>query len=286
MLLCMNVTVPVVLVWKTHMGAIPPSIALVSGLLCLLLGNFVLIVAIKRKHQKGQPPSNRLVPGAIGLGAISALITSLFVFAVPQRNNYVDLALSAIPLSNIQPEQKRLVVELIRRSAANSRDYEKLVSDAKAKPLSPSLYTPESFANREVIESTIAHLKKYADADCEYSQKQQAALSEFRQKMAQVDPDYLRAWDIKRQGKEAAEQKAALLEREWLESATSLYRYAEAHPREISLNSGHLEFATDAVRLEFSHKQDESKSLYQKWQDVIQGLSRHQQQARANVGLP
>lgn len=287
MLLCMNATVTVVLVWKTHLGEIPPSVALISAPLCLLLLNFVIIIAVrKRNHQKGQPTSKRLVPGAIGLSAMAALVTSVLVFAVPQRNNYVDLALSAIPLSNIQPEQKRLVVELIRRRTANSREYEKRLADAKAKPLSPSLYTPESFANPEVIESTIAQLKKYADADFEYSQKQRAVASEFRQKMAKVDPDFLRSWDIERQGQEAAEQRATDLEHEWLESTASLYRCAESHSGDISLKSGHLEFARDAVRLEFSNKQDESKSLYRKWQDVLQALARRQQQARANVGLP
>jgi hypothetical protein len=148
------------------------------------------------------------------------------------------------------------------------------------------IHTPESFANGQVIESTITRLTKSTDADFQYSQKQQAVMSEFRQKMAKVDPEYLRSWDIERQGQEAAEQRAIRLEREWLASAVSLYGYAGSHSKQISLKNGQLEFATDAVRLEFNSKQDESRDLYQKWQDVIQELARHQQQARAKIGLP
>jgi hypothetical protein len=287
LLLCMDAAVPVVLVWKTHSGEVQPITALMSGLLCLLVGNAIVLTAIhKRSRRTGQPTSKWLVLKATGLSVLAALVTSAAVLRIPQRNTYLDLALSDIPLSGIQPEQKRLVVELIRRRAANSREYDSLVSEAKTKPLSPSLYAPESFANEQVIDSTIAQLTKYADADFQYSQKQQALMSEFRQKMAMVDPEYLQSWDVKRQGEEAAEQQVIGLERGRLETAVSLYGYAKSHSKEISLMNGHLEFVTDALRSEFNSKQDESKGLYQKWQDATQGLVRRQQETRAQMGLP
>jgi hypothetical protein len=220
------------------------------------------------------------------LGVLGALVTSFASLRVPRHNTYLDLALSDIPLSRIQPEQKRLVVELIRRRAANSREYDSLASEAKAKPISPSLYTPESYANERLIDSTIAQLARYADADFQYSQKQQAAMSEFRQKMEKVDPKYLRSWDNRSLGEEAAEQQALNLERNWLNSAVSLYGFARSHSQEISLMNGHLEFATDDLRSEFNTKQDQSKTLYEKWQGTLQGLARRQQEARAQIGSP
>jgi len=135
LLLCVDATVPVILVWKTHSGEVQPVIALVSGLLCLLVGNVVVLIAIRNRNGRtGQPNSKWLVLGASGVGVIVALVMGVAVFGIPQHNNYLDLALSDIPLSEIQPEQKRLVVELIRHRAANSREYDRLVSEAKTKP--------------------------------------------------------------------------------------------------------------------------------------------------------
>jgi hypothetical protein len=244
-LLCADATVPAVLVWKTHSGEVRPIIALVSGLLCLLVTNALVLMAISKHNKRtGQPTSKSLLLGATGLGVFVALLTSMAAFAVPQHNNYLDLALSDVPLSSIQPEQRRLVVELLRRRAANSREYDSIVAEVKTKPMSPSLYTPESFASEQVIKSTLAQLMKYTDADVEYSQKQQTVMSEFRQRMAKVDPEYLRTWDVDRQGQELAEESAISLERGWLESVVSLYGYAESHPKEICLKDGHLEFTT------------------------------------------
>lgn len=287
MLLSADAAVPAVLVWKTGSGDIRPVTTLLSGLLCLVAVNAVVLIAICRRNQRrGQSTSKWMLLGATGLGFLFALATGAAVFAMPQHNPYLDLAFSGVPLSSIQPEQKRLVVELIRRRAANSREYDILATEAKLRPIFPSLYTPESFANEQVIESTLAQLTKAAEVDFQYSQQQQAAMSDFRQKMAEVDPEYLRLWDIERKGQEAAEQSAIRLEHEWLESTVSLYEYAGSHSKEISLLNGRLKFATDAAQLDFNTKQDHSKALYQKWQDVTQGLIQFHQESRAKVGLP
>ena len=160
------------------------------------------------------------------------------------------------------------------------------MADARKKPISPSLYTPQSFANEQVIESTIAQVTKYTDADLEYSQKQKLVRSKFRDKMAQVDPEYLRSWDVERKGQEEAEQSAIDLEREWLDSTVSLYRYGASHLKDMSVENGHLNFAPDALKVDFGNTQDQIKTLYKKWQEAAQGLARTHEQKRAEAGLP
>lgn len=284
---CLNATIPALLVWKTRSGETTPTVAVLSGLLCLIVMNVMVLMAIRKRNARtGQLTSKWIVRGSFGLGLLAALAMSAGVFAVQQRNDYLDLALSDVPLPRIEPERKRLVVELIRRRAANSRDYDGLIAEVGKNPMSPGLHTPESFANKEVIESTITQLTKYAEIDFQYFQKQQAAMAEFRQKMATVDPAYLQAWDAKRQQHEEAELSANDLEHQWLASAASLYGYAASHSKDISLRDGRLEFATDVIRLEFHDNQDKSRVLYQKWQDAVQGLIRDRQQKRADVGLP
>ena len=208
------------------------------------------------------------------------------MFAIPERNRYLDLAISNVPLSSIQPERDRLVVQLIRQRAINSRDYDNLLVGARERPVFPALYTPESFASQQVMQSTLDQLTKYADMDFQYFQKQQAAMSEFREKMRKVDAAYLASMEVERKGQEAAEQSADRLEHQWLESVTLLYGYAASHSKEISQKDGRLEFATDASKLGFNDKLDRSRTLHQKWQEITRSLIREHGQTTAKYPLP
>jgi len=110
--------------------------------------------------------------------------------------------------------------------------------------------------------SPVLQLTKYSDMDFGYAQKQREASSEYRQKMAKVDPEYLRSWNTARERQQAAEQSCIDLEREWLDSILELYRYAEGHSTEVVLKNGSLEFASPAHHQQFDEKDEEGKVLY------------------------
>jgi len=287
MLFGADATVSAVILWKTHLGLLAPVVASLSCLLSLILVTAVLVVGVHRRNARnGETGSKNLFVGAASLGLFATAFTGLAAFALTHHHNsYLELAASAIPLSDIQPEQKRLVVEPIRRRTANSREYGVLTATAAATPLSPSLYAPQTFVEKKAIESMIAKLTRYADIDFQYAEKQQAALTDFRDKMSRLDPVYLRSWDQNRSAQDAAEQSLNQKEHEWLESSISLYKFADTHLGETSLVGGELKFTTDALKAEFINRRDQSKTQYQSWQEQFQSLAAHQQETRAKLGL-
>ncbi|HKW25116.1 MAG TPA: hypothetical protein VJN48_04990 [Terriglobales bacterium] len=284
LLACANVTVPVVVIWERYEGQVGTTVMLISGLISLVIANIAVLVGIRsRKKRWGQTLSPSLVLGAALFAVVSAGIMTVGVIAVPAHNEYADLAFSNTPINQIHPEQKALLVELIRRKAANSREY--AATAAQIKPFSPPLYSPESFANADVMRSTIEGLTKAADLDFAYYRKQQAAEKEFRDKVSKIDPQFLAAWD-KPGGDELAEQAILRLEQQWLASTTVLYQYVGSHQKAITVQNGKLKFATTAVELEFNQRQQYSKTLYTKMEDRIQGLSRDRMQLRSRIVMP
>jgi hypothetical protein len=272
------------MVWERRAGEVGITAALISGMIALALANIAVIIGVRaRNKRQGQPASRGLAFGAVVLAVVSACVMAIGVFSVPAHNEFVDLAFSNTPLSEIRPERKALVVELIRRRAANSREYEAVA--AQVKPLSPPLYSPESFANEYAIRNTVDYLKKYADIDFAYYSKQQEVMADFRNKMSKADPEYLKRWDAET-GRGVAEASTNNLERQWLTSAFALYDYAASHVKDITVTDGKLNFSTERVRLEFNEKEEKSKTLYTKWQDRFQGLLRDQQQTRAGTLMP
>lgn len=214
------------------------------------------------------------------LGAVSAIVVCLGVAAVPVHNEYVDLALSNVPLSQIHPERKALVVELIRSKAANSREYDAVL--ARTKPLSPELYSSESFASKEANTDTMEQLREATDADFAYRAKQQEAEKEFESKMSAVDPQYLKAF-VGNSSEEAADAATSSLERQWFSTTAALYEYAAAHQKEIGVQNGNLKFASTAVQIKFNRRQEFSKTLHAKLLERVQGALRYKQQQRARI---
>lgn len=278
---CVNATVPAIVLWKRYSGEVTSTVAVLTALISLAIVNTVLIVGLRSKQRRlGISPSRRLPATAVILGVAAVLLTAAGVKAVPVRNDYLGLALSDKPLSEIRPEQKRLVVELLRRRAENSRDYDRALAEAKAHPISPALYTPESFASVDVMHSTINTLKKYIGVDMDYGAKQQEAMSEFRDKMAKVDPEYLKQWDSERRHAEELQASATELEKEWFSSVVALYDFAAAHCDEVKLYGSPAERG-DKTEQEFKAQLAASKSLYTKWQQQIQELVKRQNESRA-----
>jgi len=199
------------------------------------------------------------------------------------RNGYFELALSGTPLNEIQPEQKRLVVELIRRRILNSRDYDRARAEVHNKPLSPALYSPESYVNVDVNHRTISELQKYAEVDFEYSSKQELAKAEFRTKMARIDPTYLQSWDSQRQDQQALETSMISLEKQWLDSVVVLYEFAAKHIEVIKLQGGKLLFSDPAIEQTFQRQQDASEALCSRLKEQSKELITRERQSRSHI---
>jgi len=284
MLACINMTIPAVVTWKHHSGETSSTLALLSGLLSLVVANGVAVGTIlSRRKRIGQDTSGGFLMGAAGLLVIAGLLTTAGVYSISKRNNYVELALSNIPLDEIHPEQKALVVELLRRRAADSRDYEQLA--AQIKPISPALYSPDSFAREDIIRRVLEEYKKDVAADFTYHEQVERTMTDFRNKMMKMDPDYLKSFEAARHEQETREQKAFQLQEECVTATQGLYEYTGAHTKEITVSNGEVHFANDGVRKEFSRQLENSKSLYAQWQDSLQELLKRHQHLRKAAGL-
>jgi hypothetical protein len=282
--LCINLPIPLMMVWKRGHGELGVAAAIISGLAALALVNIAAIVGIRvRNRRQGRPNSLKFVLCTLTAAVASASVMTLGVTSVRPRNEYIDLAFSSVPLNQIHPERKALVVELIRRKAANSHEYDAIAGQTKA--LSPSLYSPESLSSSDVIGRTMEQLEHAADADLAYYAKQQEADKEFRTKMGEADRQFLEDFDSLN-SEDVAEAAIMQLEQQWLSSTSALYAYAAEHQREIELRDGKLKFSSTAVQMEFNKREEYSKTLYDKLQDRVQGLLREKQGQRGRIMMP
>ena len=270
--------------WEHHTGEANRTVASISGLVSIVVLNAVIITAIHfRDKRNGNVVQRSFVIGAVGLALFSALLTAIGVYSTPERNDYLKLAFSNIPIDQIHPEQKALVVDLLRRSAVNSRQYESVASQMK--PLSPPLYSAESFANDSVIRSVAEEYKQASAVDFAYREEQVRTMNEFRSKMMKVDPDYLKSFEAGQQERQTLETNAFQLQQECATATLALYDYAETHTKDILVKDGQLSFRNDGVRAEFSRQLEASRSLNERWQKAVQELTRHQQRSRKELGL-
>jgi hypothetical protein len=282
--LCANLAVPLMMMWKRVSGELGVATAIISGLAAIALVNTAAIVGIRvRNRRQGRPNSLKFVLGTLTVAVASASVMALGVASSPARNEYLDLAFSSVPLNQIHPERKALIVEFIRRKAANSREYEAIQGQTKA--LSPPLYSPESLSSPDIIAKTMEQLRRATDADLVYYTKQQEADKEFQTKMGEVDRQFLKDFDGL-SSEDFAEAAIMQLEQQWLTSTSALYGYAAEHQREIELRDGKLKFASTAVQMAFNKREQYSKTLYGKLQDRVQGLLREKQEQRARIIMP
>jgi len=200
-----------------------------------------------------------LVAGA--LVVLSGVITTIFIFAFPSQS-LLKLAQSDASLESIQPERKRLVVELIRRAAADSADNNRAAEAIK--PLSPALYSVDSFAAEATMRSTVAQLKQAYDADQRYAAAKRKTMNDFREKMTNVDPDYLRDFESRMQQREHLDDVIEATEEKWIANTINLYDYAIANSRDISLRpDGHLSIKNQDVRQSLLQQIDACRALQQ-----------------------
>jgi hypothetical protein len=273
--------------WNYHSGSATRQVVIISAAIVLAFGNLGALYSLRTQLKKGGiAPPQSLIPAAITFAIISFAITIFGSSHLHHHSGYIDLALSNTPLSSIEPEQKRLVVELLRLRAESSRENDKELADAQAHPLNPQLYTPESFASKAVIESTMANLTKFMNIDLRYAESLEETMHDFRQKMAACDPAYLQSWDESEQKQEAVQASTMQAEREWFASVTSLYSYAEIHAADITLKQGRLVITPAPVLATFNQQMSHSKDLQQKLSIRQAGLVKAQQQAKQGLIIP
>ena len=284
MLVCINSAVPLTIIWKYHVGEVSFSVALLTGAIVLAGGNLAALFGFQQRSKRdGSPLDKRLIAGAVALAAVSFLLTILGVSSVKHRNEYAELAVSDTPLSSIEPERKRLVVELLRRTAAISQEENKKIAEAQKVPMNPVVYSPESFTDQKTIQSTVGQLANYSEIDFQYFAQQQSAREDFHRKMTACDSEYLKKWDADRREQEQTEKSASQLEHDWFASVKTLYDYAEQHARQIAVKDGKISISDNTVRTTFDGLLDRSKALHDNLESTVREEVRLQQLAKAKI---
>jgi hypothetical protein len=213
-----------------------------------------------------QPMDRRQIPRSmvltsLALVVLSGLITTISIAASPS-DNYLAVALSDTPLNKIKPDRKRLVVELIRQNKAASDENSRIATSMK--PISPALYSVDSFASKAAMESTSSQLKQAYNIDRAYAAAKHQLRQDFHEKMLRVDPEYLVEFESKMHQDDTMEASIEAEEEKWIESVFSLYDYAEAHANGISVDtSGHLSIASEDVKQSLLQQIDASTVLKQ-----------------------
>ena len=131
-LVCVNAAAATSEIWEYHAGKINSTAALLSNAIALVILNLVVLwLVFARSKREGWPIQRKKLSLAAGAMAVTALLfTAVGVSLVKQRNDFFDLAMSNRPLSSIKPERTRLVVEYIRRDAADSQEENKVMAGA------------------------------------------------------------------------------------------------------------------------------------------------------------
>lgn len=283
-LFCVNLTIPVLLIWKYRAGEITRTNAEISAAICVIGVNALVLYGFHRGIQR---KGARLPAKFIAVAAIFSLVgfsaTALTVSRITHYDALGDLAMSNIPLDSIQPVRTRLVVELIRQTAANSRENDKALADAREHPLDPQLYSPESFSSVDVMNRTVARLTEIVAADADYYGKQEAAERHFREQMAVVDPAYLESWDKSRAPQLNFEAATEELQKEWFESVKVLYGCASQHYGDLHIRDGKVQFSTPATNVAFNDQMNRSEALHDKLLSAAQRGAELQKQTGEGI---
>jgi hypothetical protein len=285
-LICVDVTAPLMLAWEKHVGGASTAIGIVSALLVLSGMNGALLLAFNRRNKRQSlPTSKNFILAAIGLATVSACSAMVAVALIPGPMSDTQIALSNTPLEDIEPGRKRVFAEFLRRLAAIKRDEDAELEEARKHPFSPPLYSSESFASIDVIHETEEKVKKYALIDLEYGRKNEQAWSDFRQKMGSVDPDYLRDLSDSQAERLGIESKTLDAEKQWLTSTVALYDFAAENSKDFKVQNGQITFSKHAAQAEFEKQRNMSKSYLDRVTTLERDLAQRQRDAQGRSGI-
>jgi hypothetical protein len=277
----MNVTIPVMLIWRYQAGDTTKSVAVTCGAVSAIVVNTALWWGIRARHKRRHTAAPPLIVILCLIFAVASLCATVVgVHRTSSQNDLLRIALSNTPLNDIHPEENRLFVEFLRLGERNSQEYSRLATGMK--PIVPALYSVESFADAEVIRSTCASVQKAAEADFSYAAQQQKAAQDFHDRMLRVEPEsaYLKVVASRSE----AEGSLTALEREWLASVVTVYSFAE-HAKEIHVDQAKLTFSSEAVRSDFSKLLDGSETLHRRLLEKVRAGLDEQKRMRSKAGV-
>jgi hypothetical protein len=280
----MNITIAAMILYQQKTGQISPTVALISSWASFVLLNLVFVVGLfVREHQSGKSLPGRFAVGVALVALSCGVLTTFSLKIVRPKNRYAQLALSNTPLSSIKPERDRLIVELIRKRAAESKQYN--AAAAQMAPIVPPLYSAASFDSVEAMNKTASRLQSAFEIDREYGANLKADRDGFRTRMAQVDPTYLRSWNKDRKGDDDLEDRIMDLESRWVQSVSTLYAFAVLHKEDIAVRGEKLEIRDPKVKREFEQMMTSSEKLQSELNAERSIALAHQRRAAANSGI-
>jgi hypothetical protein len=262
LLLVVNLAVPAFVMVQRNGNHLTDAANIWVGWISATMLTVMLVVGtfLRLSMDRRQIPRS-MVLTSLALVVLSGLITTVSIESSPS-DNYLAVALSDTPLNKIKPDRKRLIVELVRQNKAASDENSRIAKTMK--PISPALYSVDSFANKTAMESTSSQLKQAYDIDKAYAMAKHEARQAFHDQMQKIDPDYLRGFDSKMQEDDSLEASIEAEESKWVASALSLYDYATAHASDISLNKdGHLAIASEELKHNLLQQINASTALKQ-----------------------
>ncbi len=284
MVIVTNLTAAFWLFWHAR-GEMSGETTLKATPIVFVILNAVVLWSIRAKNRRLQlatPP--RLVTAAIILG----LLGSCCLWADLHRDldfshEILNEAVSSMPISAIKPESRAILVQLLRTRLQNSR--EQTAAASQLKPITPALYSAESFENDNVIQSVKRQVQAAGSFDLSYADKQQAAINEFRARMSKADPAYLASFEVKRKDADDEFAKALLEEKQWLEATNALYDFAAANQKMMKLKGNQLVFSDPRVKTTFEDEKQRSVALLNKVQAMQKQQAERQAKALPDVSL-
>ncbi len=279
-----NLTAAFWLFWHARREVNAETTLITTPIVFVILNAVVLrsILAKNRRLQLKTPPS--LVVTAITL----AMVACGCLWGVLHRDldfsqAILDEAVSSKLISDIKPENRAILVQLLRTRLQNSREY---TADAsRFKPITPALYSAESFENDDVIQSVKSQVEAAASRDITYSNRQQEAMNAFRTKMSKADPAYLESFEAQRKGVDDEYAKASSQIAEWLEATVGLYDFVAANHKTIKLNGHELVFSDRTTKATFEDKKKHSTDLLDEIRATEKGQEERQSKALPDVPL-
>ncbi len=247
LLILANLSVPAFVFFQRNGNNLSDTVNIWVGWISATVVTAMLVVGMYLRlpvDRRQIPRSMMLI--ALALVVLSGLTTTISIAASPS-DNYMAVALSDTPLNRIEPDRKRLVVELIRQNKAASDENSRMARSMK--PISPALYSGDSFGSKAAMQSTSSQLKQAYDIDQAYARAKHQARQGFHDKMQRVDPNYLRGFESRMQPDDTLEASIEVEEAKWVASALSLYDFAATHAGDITVDSGgHLVIASEELK--------------------------------------
>lgn len=269
-----------VILWQLHTGVIGYLPDLWLCWIFYAAANVWFLLFMRwRNRRLGHALPRRFVLQAAAVALGCGLLTTALMRQVKAVNRYDALAYSKTPLRAIHPLRDRLIVQLIRERAADSRQYQAAL--AKLGTLSPPVYSPASFESEASISTTLRFMQRASAVESAYDNELQQSSQAFRSRMVKADPAYLRSWNRKERGEEAVEDRTITLERQWIQSVVSLYHYAAAHENQMEVLKSGVLFSAPDVKTAFEQKELSSVKLEQQVSAAQQAWLKYQKKAAA-----